>query len=450
MDDQTQNNNDLSSGFLIKDKKGNIKKVQDDIIGEYQVSGSNITTNPPVFMGNKSNITSTPVKSDDSKSVEASEVDTVSKEMADDSISNIQPINKVNNQFPQPSAPVSSQASFVGDPDEEEEIRKHQEELNKILEDSNISKSVSTTDDLVNEILKKFDLHFDNDILAKRFQKILESRIKHIRNSIETAEVLHRSSKVGGLELPEDKANEIVKYVDEHSKDAINTNQIKEKEAVQETPTQSAEIKQADFSQAPPAFIPIPKKKEPEPQPQKEIKETMVSNAEVKPKENTNIPVKESVEEPVKINQEKPVEDLYKRSATEEMSKMASIRQQTPQRPQVMDIRQPSSVTGPVEELMQIDLKEFRRMGNNPGESTEKILEKMYLLEEESWNIRMDGIAAWQKSPLNQQYLKVGRESLKQNKPVIEVIDSQEDSNKLILHFQEFLAVNDLNSKLVI
>lgn len=418
MDDQTQNNNDFSSGFLIKDKQGNIKKVKDDLIDDYSA---------------------------DNKAGE----DFVSiRNLQQPSVPPIQNKNQAHKSNPQPSPAVTSQASFVGDPDEEEEIRNHQAELNKILATAQTSKAISY-DELIKELIDKYALKFENEILTKRFQKVIESRIKEIRNSIETAEVLHRPSKVGGLEMTEDQANNIVKYVDEHKKNLIKDIEMSDVKKNAPTPIKKSEaVIPVSLSAAPPAFIPMPN----QPKPAEKIPEKKESRPDLDMIENQDSVTAqaESKSAQEKIAENIKIGNLYNKTPSDEMAKMSINRRQDQQRPQVVDIRQPASVVGPVEELMQIDLKEFRRLGNNPAESADKILEKIYLLEEESWEMRMDGIVAWQASPLHKLYVDIGQDSLKQNKTVMEIITARENSSEPSIHVQEFLAINDLNNKLVI
>jgi len=443
----SQSNQSISSGFLIKDKQGNIKKVDDDIIGDYQQSesqiedmvaapGSSAPVIPVVQQRMQPQSPPAPPKSPQKQQTSA-----------------VQPQSAAENYVtPEPATTVNSRTAFIGDADEEEEIRKHQAELDKILQEAETPISQADPQSVIDKVIEKFSISFTSDVLKNRFIKILESRIKGVRNSIETVEVLHRQTKVGGMDLPRDKAEQIVKFIDKN-KDQPAVQPELQKDSEPNTPTEAAPapVKEVDFSQGPPSFIPIQKQAPDEPVvlPEDTKEPDLIEQTAAVSKEQPTQPVPSSTAKE-ELPPAPPVEELYKKTPSEEMSRLASSRQQSQQRPQVVDIKQPASVVGPVEELMQINLKEFRRMGNNPGESAEKILEKIYLLEEESWDMRVKGIAGWQQSPLHQRYVGVGQVSLQQNKPVQEIILAREDSGELSLHFQEFLAINDLNSKLVL
>jgi 2'-5' RNA ligase len=131
------------------------------------------------------------------------------------------------------------------------------------------------------------------------------------------------------------------------------------------------------------------------------------------------------------------------------MAHIAYARQPEPLRPQMIDIRQPMKVLGPVEEFQEIDLTEFRRLGPTPAAAINKIVEKIGLLQEESWQMRMDGVAAWQRSATNQVYVAQGRESIESGKRLEEVINSRQQAGQPYLSVNEWLAVNALNSHLI-
>ena len=132
----------------------------------------------------------------------------------------------------------------------------------------------------------------------------------------------------------------------------------------------------------------------------------------------------------------------------EEMPRITPVRPIDQLRPQMADIKQPTRVVGPVDELGQTDIKEFRRLGTNPQDAAEKIIEKIDLLEEESWPMRMDGIGAWKKSPLSKLYVSIGRESMDTNRIIQEVINQRAQDGKPHVLMEEFLAINDINNKL--
>lgn len=445
MNNNIQTNNDFTAGFLTKDKSGKFKKVNVNGVTDYKATSQ--------------------VKQNSIQSVAQAEALQEKSGINSDKLSQKA---AQNSPQPVPQRPLAvPRASFVADPDDEEEIKKHQEELNKILAETPKNNLVNHSDpsNLVTGLISKMNLTFEVDVYKKRFIKISESRIKEIRSSIETEEVLRRAKKIGGLELTEEKAKKIVKELNIFVKDlpkkpVVNQENIKENINSAEDET----MKQTILAPAPPAFVPMPKvpEKKVEETKKQKIKLFQKQTSEIKQSEAKQVQVKSDIVEektvPVikKISPEEEqqkkdeVDELYKKTPSQAMAQISKARMTQSDRPQVIDIKQPSSTLGPVEEIGEIDTKQFRRMGEDPSSSAEKVLEKMYLLEEESWEERMNGLQAWQRSPIFQLYIELGRESIKKGISIAQTIDQRDSEKKLNLHLEEFLAINSLNNQLVI
>lgn len=105
-------------------------------------------------------------------------------------------------------------------------------------------------------------------------------------------------------------------------------------------------------------------------------------------------------------------------------------------------------LTGSIPELKSFDLIGFRRLGDSAEHRVAKILEKINLLEQESYTKKAQGISAWRNSGVYQLYLKLGAESMSEGKKVEEYIKEKEDKNEDILSVAEFSAISDLNKQL--
>ncbi|MFH1534610.1 MAG: hypothetical protein ABIF80_01365, partial [Patescibacteria group bacterium] len=117
-------------------------------------------------------------------------------------------------------------------------------------------------------------------------------------------------------------------------------------------------------------------------------------------------------------------------------------------RPKIVDIKTPSRLMGPVEEIRSLNLVDFRRLGENPQEAIGKIKEKVDLLEEESFTKKAEAIQAWKKSEIYQIYLDIGNEGMNKSKSVQDVITSRKMDGRSYLTNEEFEAVGDLNKQL--
>jgi len=115
-------------------------------------------------------------------------------------------------------------------------------------------------------------------------------------------------------------------------------------------------------------------------------------------------------------------------------------------RPQMNDIIRPQTkLQGPVDELANLDLVNFRRLSDDPVEAAKIIKNKVELLEEESFTKRQQGISAWRKSPLYKMYIAAGQQSIQQGKPVEEIIKEAGPGN---LDIKQFNAIMELNRTL--
>lgn len=118
-----------------------------------------------------------------------------------------------------------------------------------------------------------------------------------------------------------------------------------------------------------------------------------------------------------------------------------------PAKPVVSDVKFAHKLTGPVEELQSITVKDFRRLSRAPKEATLKIKDKIDLLENQSFEMRTQGIKAWHESESNRTYLEMLRRSL-EGVPILQVIAALQDENKPVLTREEFEAIMELNRDL--
>ncbi len=130
-----------------------------------------------------------------------------------------------------------------------------------------------------------------------------------------------------------------------------------------------------------------------------------------------------------------------------------TIRRERPQvidtdKPKIAEVRLPSKLTGPVEEIEQLSLRDLRRFAQNHQGFADRTLERIKILENESFEKRMMGIAAWRKSTLYQQYLSVIQNSLERNISIPEMIGGVSEAESQNMSLREWQTVNRLNREL--
>jgi hypothetical protein len=115
----------------------------------------------------------------------------------------------------------------------------------------------------------------------------------------------------------------------------------------------------------------------------------------------------------------------------------------------IEDVKKAPKLTGPVDELGEMDLVDFRRLNPDPQVAAKKIKEKVESLEEKGGYVRrLAGIRAWRQSPLNHLYLQIGQESINQKKSVKEIIGRRRENGEKYLTLEEFNAIMELNREL--
>ncbi|MDD5040014.1 MAG: hypothetical protein PHY34_02585 [Patescibacteria group bacterium] len=459
MDVNDPNNSDLSQSFLIRDKSGQFKKVEDGQIVDVTVPKTAVPARreppapeplpkppmppvtPPLFV---------PQKPAPSAAI-----------------------------APRPMPVMSAgKAPLNLEPEDIEEIEQHARDLEAMGGAPQLAATVALNT-AIEEILRESGVRLEDDLLIKRFSKVLESRLRDIRTSIEAREVLMRPKKIGGIELSSAEADRVLNLAEQRA--AV----FHEAGVAVAAQPRTAEAPRANlkkwgvdlvgqggmFAPTPPAFVPKPGEVK------KELPKPFVPSVEQIPPEPAQqvAPVKppalQSVTplpvEPVAPARSVPIEEtpavpapqpvqpmsaeavsLYARSP-EELPKRTPIPSSIePDRPQMVDIRQPMHIVGPVEEIGEIDLKEFRRLGTNPQESAEKVLEKIDLLEEDSYQRRSEGVGAWKLAPVFKLYIDIGRESIDTNRSIEQILTRRAQENHPTLLMEEFLAINNLNSTL--
>ena len=98
---------------------------------------------------------------------------------------------------------------------------------------------------------------------------------------------------------------------------------------------------------------------------------------------------------------------------------------------------------GPIDELRTFDLKDWRRLSNNPVKSGEELLEKFWVLKKDSFVLFMEGSQAWRQSPLYKMYKDIIAVCVSQQKKVKDYLFEQDKSNILTPdEFDELVKVN--------
>jgi len=118
-------------------------------------------------------------------------------------------------------------------------------------------------------------------------------------------------------------------------------------------------------------------------------------------------------------------------------------------RPILNDITPPArKLAGPIDELQNLTLEEFRRLSSDPKEAKLKIKDKIDLLEEQGMGQKILGIKAWHSSPVSRLYLEMTKAALLSSKTIEDISAERSRLNQETLSSTEVKAINELNGSL--
>lgn len=337
---------------------------------------------------------------------------------------------------------------------------------------------------LAEDVIKKHNFSFKDEVGKRRFINLFVSHLKDVRNVIEVRETLLKPVTSGGLGLPIDKTEQVIKIIEDaktqfesriknhESAQVVNSKPQTEQEKMQ------SELDKLMREDVPVAINPIIKPAGPQvvlPKSDK-IGELNSKSLPTGRQANDKAQIPNQTQSlNVKIETKPLSEDKFKNWREEMLKEIAKaappppplvtsqspivpsvspvIRGQEPGasndiRPQLTDIKAPPRTLGPLEELKSLNLVDFRRLDPSPVEALSKVRAKIDLIGETSISRRLEAVRSWQASPVYQLYLKLGRLSIEQGKAMAEIVAELQGRGEPTLSEAEFNAIIDFNQKI--
>jgi hypothetical protein len=286
-------------------------------------------------------------------------------------------------------------------------------------------------------------LELDN-ILLKRFQRVVESRLVDVRDKSEIRDILMRSTKIGGMGFDEARAdriiNELTKVVEALHRQPKPKVQIPPPlppppPAPKPVPTPAVKPVTAIPVITPPAPKPLPP---PVPSAQQITKPASQPSAIPRPVVAPPPWLKPSatpVAKPAPAPQPRPAAPVIPRPKPVAPPTYREV---------VTDVRAPSRVMGPVEVLGNLHIDDFRRLGGTPQACALKVAEEFEVLGQDSFAQRVAGITAFRQSPVFKSYLSLGQMAMERKEEVREVVELLKAQGKASLTEAEFEAIGKL------
>ena len=320
---------------------------------------------------------------------------------------------------------------------------------------------------------------FENEDLQRRFRNLLALFFRDLRDGLETKSKLTMPTASGGMGMADAEADRVMALMDaKHEEFHAATTARAEKEKQQFVQIQAQKLQQESEREQKRETVELDDRFS-----------KLVQKSGVAPSAPAGgalpTPVAMKSGEPARLAPQMPVESLPKIIPVVSMDKKPAVPPQAapanlpvapvpplrpsapppeyqapsplppsvpaaapePAKPTVSDVKFTPRLTGPVEELRALTLKDFRRLSKDPSEATLKVKDKIDLLEDRGFELKTQGIKAWQDSEANRLYLDMLRKSL-EGKPVTEVISEFEAKGQPVRTKAEFDAIMTLNRQL--
>jgi len=260
-----------------------------------------------------------------------------------------------------------------------------------------------------NAVTQIGDLKLD-EYTAKRLRNVVSTRLRDVRNAMQTRAMLERETHVGGLGFTAEVADKVAgiieaTYAAQHS--AIDEEQRRMIES-----TQDEQRKKID---------------------ERKLRESEEHAAWYKQKV-------------AGAKGDAAVEQL--RTAMQGKPLPPDTQPTVMNKPSMVDIIPPMRLSGLGDELKTMDIETFRRQSKIPEQAAEKIYQKLETLKRENFERWTDGVTAWRSSPLQQQYLRLVTESFSSGKPVAQLVEEKRKIDPNLPTAEELGAIIALNTRI--
>lgn len=316
---------------------------------------------------------------------------------------------------------------------------------------------------LVDEVIFDTGVSFSSEELSQRFVKVLKTYARGVRNRIDTKLTLTKEVGNGGLGMSNGRVDEVLKSLDSKNKkneagsselslkeeklDTDNNKELPKKPNIENFRKKTGNLISENVRDLEYDLSKMPKKAE-------GINDKNLLEKKIDAKGLSINPIagikinNESLRTPLEATpkiEDKKLEDHI--AGTEGRFKSRTA-QADPAKKRIEDVKVVPRLTGPIEELREMTIVDFRRLDVDPMRAVAKIKEKIDLLEDDGFRKKLEGISAWRESPISREYIDIGRKSIGQKKPINEIIHDKQISGQETLKEGEFVAIINLNKEL--
>ncbi len=299
--------------------------------------------------------------------------------------------------------------------------------------------------------------------LSRRLASVVVSRIRGLRDDLEIKEILTKGTDVGGIGLSAEAADSLIRLIRTGGSPTGGNDISAKSRQIKGGSEIISEAKEAKDRFEPAIDLDFG---EPE---EANDEEDMISGSapsaeagkeELRIEMRDGLPVVMAPAQDHKLSESQkngrihtagntdlpaasPVPFIAKKSIP-----LSVLNAKTAGRPNLDDIKIHRKLSGPIEELSNMTLIEFRRLSSQPKAAAQKISAMIELLGQESFDKKHQGIAAWQKSEVSVFYRLLGQAAMNDGTSIEETIKDRLVAGKPTLTLDEFNAVMELNHRL--
>ena len=328
-----------------------------------------------------------------------------------------------------------------------------------------LSPQPSPVESFVGQVIKELALPLPDPILQKRLRTQVLARFKDIRDAIETREAMARPVKVGGLGFAAEQAETASAVIEKYYRQFSEGSRQQQDQAVAQLqanvsgvipqgpsiPISTAPIappRRMSLQPLPPA---APARMTVPPPPPKRPSLISRPSVAVPPGPSALPPELPSLLVPTRSLQPEPaVLPIAPPAMLPPLPRLAEppAPAAEPAAEQVPEVRYRPQLVGPLEEIGQMTLQDFRRLDADPRRATEHLREKIALLEQQSFAQKAAAIAAWRSCEVFNLYTATAGRAMAEKRPISEMLGAQATPGTPVLSIAEFEAVADFNRTL--
>ncbi|NCF75085.1 MAG: hypothetical protein GWO87_01180 [Xanthomonadaceae bacterium] len=316
-------------------------------------------------------------------------------------------------------------------------------------------------------IMSQLNISFKTDLLKNRFKNIIISALKGVRSWIDFKDILERRENEAGMEFSKEIVNKILLLVKKRKQEIENGDGLEKQK--QENKEQAKKQIEKEARDLPIIFksdkIAIDKKNKSvhkniinkkqgflSPPPPVIVKEE--KNEKKNPlagEKKIKQGIKQILDKKTGLKKAKSFKDFIFGKKKQEDMKFNSFDQKGIKNFNKIiseESDKKSKLVGPIDELTDLTIKDFRSWSEDPFEAIKKVKEKINILLEESLKKRSLGIKAWKNSEINKAYSEILHNAIIKHKQVEGIIQEMKNERKPTLTLKEFEAIEQLNREL--